>query len=282
MRILSDGTTVLTLGFSPCPNDTFIFDALVNGKIDTGKLRFEPVLDDVEALNQRAIRGEWDVTKLSFRAYADCSNEYILMNSGSALGFGVGPLLVALQESPLKAEARVLVPGERTTAHFLFRLYYPHVNQRIPVVFSAIEDAVVEGKADAGVIIHENRFTYQQKGLRALADLGALWEKETGQPIPLGGIAGKRRLGTELLHDLDRLIRKSVEHAFAHPAQTENYVARHAQAMDPDVRQQHIQLYVNDYSLDLGDHGRKAVRYFFDKAITVGALDHALTEPMFV
>lgn len=283
MRRLPDGTVVLSIGFSPCPNDTYIFDAMVNGKLDTGRLRFEPVLEDVEQLNLRALRGEYDVTKLSFRAYADCSDAYILCDAGSALGFGVGPLLVARQEETSRtSDLCVAIPGVHTTANFLFRMYHPHVTRFRELLFSEIEDAVLSGEVDAGVIIHENRFTYQQKGLVKLADLGALWEGETGQPIPLGGIAAKRSLPSELLLEVNRLIRSSVEYANSDPAGTDAYVALHAQSMIPDVRAQHIGLYVNGHSIDLGSDGRTAVRYFYEKAFDAGVLSLRLPEPLFI
>lgn len=284
MRIDSDGTVILTLGFSPCPNDTYIFDALVNGKMDNGKIRFEPLLEDVEQLNRRALKGELDITKLSFRAYADCATDYILCDAGSALGFGVGPLLVTGSEKKFVPDNSVCVaiPGEHTTANFLFRMFYPTVDCRKEMLFSDIEDALIAGKADAGVIIHENRFTYADRGLRKVADLGQLWEAETGQPIPLGGIAARRNLPLDILRSVNRLIRESVETANNHPAGTENYVALHAQAMNPDVRRQHIALYVNSYSVDLGEKGRSAIRYFYEKARTAGILSDRLPETLFI
>lgn len=284
MRIDSDGTVVLTLGFSPCPNDTYIFDALVNGKLDTGKIRFEPLLEDVEQLNRRALQGELDITKLSFRAYADCTKDYILCDAGSALGFGVGPLLVTGPGNNFQPDATscVAIPGEHTTANFLFRMFYPAVSRRREMLFSDIEDAIIDGKADAGVIIHENRFTYADRGLRKLADLGQLWEAETGQPIPLGGIAAKRNLPLGILRSVNRLIRESVETANNHPAGTENYVALHAQAMNADVRRQHIALYVNSYSADLGEKGRSAIQYFYERARIAGILSGQLLEPLFI
>lgn len=284
MRIEDDGTIILTIGFSPCPNDTYIFDALVNGKINSSGFHFEPVLEDVEQLNRRALRGELDITKLSFRAYADCASDYILCDSGSALGFGVGPLLVRSvgDEFEMNSEKSVAIPGEHTTANFLFRLFYPQVSRRQELLFSDIEDAVCSGKVDAGVIIHENRFTYAAKGLKKIADLGQLWEEETGQPIPLGGIVAKRTLPLSILRRVNSLIRESLYYANENPNGTENYVAQHAQSMDPAVRKQHIELYVNEYSVDLEEKGRSAVRYFYDKGFQVGILANPMPDQLFI
>jgi 1,4-dihydroxy-6-naphthoate synthase len=252
----------LALGFSPCPNDTFIFDALVNGRVDTGGLRFEPVLEDVQTLNQWALEGRLDVTKISYGVLPLIAKDYLLLDAGGALGRGVGPLLVARPERadlPLET-ATVAIPGEHTTAHLLFSLAYPQVARKRFMVFSEIEEAVRSGAVDAGVIIHEGRFTYQAKGLVKLLDLGEHWEAETGSPIPLGGIVARRSLGAQLARDVDRLIRTSVEQARgAYPLITE-YVKRHAQEMDEAVMRQHVDLYVNDFSAGMGEGGRSAVR----------------------
>ncbi|MFM9051087.1 MAG: 1,4-dihydroxy-6-naphthoate synthase, partial [Bacteroidota bacterium] len=241
------------MGFSPCPNDTFIFDALVNGRIDTGVFSFNTVLEDVEALNLRALRGELDVTKISFGAYSRCMHHYQLLDSGSALGFGVGPLLV--KRPDVRTIGSVAIPGSHTTAGYLFSNFFPEVSDRRVMLFSDIEDAVQTGRVDAGVIIHENRFTYESKGLQLVADLGSLWEQSTGKPIPLGGIVIRRSLDISIKSSINRLIRKSLEHAWLHPTDSSEYVSFHAQAMDPDVRRRHIELYVNEYSLDLGEKG---------------------------
>lgn len=283
MRELKDGTTILTIGFSPCPNDTYIFDALVNGKIDTGQLRFEPLLQDVEELNRGALRGLLDITKLSFRAYAEVAQEYVLCDSGSALGHGVGPLLVTAADGlDTGSDFSVAIPGLHTTANFLFRMFYPKVTRFREFLFSEIEDAVAAGEVDAGVIIHENRFTYQQKGLVRVSDLGEAWEAETRQPIPLGGIAVSRSLPVQICRQINELIRRSVEFADLHPEGTESYVALHAQSMEPAVRRQHIGLYVNRHSVDLGDYGRAAIRYFYTKALAANVLQAPLPEPIFV
>jgi len=252
----------LALGFSPCPNDTFIFDALVNGRVETGGLRFEPVLEDVQTLNQWALEGRLDVTKISYGVLPLVAKDYLLLDSGGALGRGVGPLLVARPDrADLQPEkATVAIPGEHTTANLLFSLAYPQVARKRYMLFSEIEEAVRSGVVDAGVIIHEGRFTYQAKGLVKLRDLGEHWEEETGSPVPLGGIVARRSLGEQVARDVDRLIRKSVEQALgAYPLITD-YVKRHAQEMDEAVMRQHVDLYVNDFSVGMGEGGRSAVR----------------------
>jgi 1,4-dihydroxy-6-naphthoate synthase len=250
-----------TLGFSPCPNDTFIFDALVNKKIDTEGLDFEVALEDVETLNQWAMQGKLDVSKISYGVLPLVLDRYELLDAGGALGKGVGPLLIAREPIP-KSEINdrtVAVPGQRTTAHLLFSLAFPDAKNKEFTIFSAIEDAVLSGKVDCGVIIHENRFTYQKRGLVRLIDLGEFWEKETGAPIPLGGIVMRRGLDEALAHKVNRLIRQSLEYAFARYPELPAYVRAHAQEMDEQVMRQHIDLYVNDYSLSLGEGGKKAV-----------------------
>lgn len=253
----------LTLGFSPCPNDTFIFDALVNNKIDTEGWEFEVVLEDVETLNQGALEGKLDITKLSFPAYFQSLEKYELLDAGSALGKGVGPLLVAgkpIQKSKLKIQnAVVALPGEHTTANLLFSFAFPEAENKKFMLFSTIEDAVLNGQAELGVIIHENRFTYEQKGLHRIMDLGEYWEEKMKVPIPLGGIAVKKEIPGPAQVQINALIRKSLEYAFAHYPSVSDYVKQHSQAMSEEVMRQHIDLYVNNYSLDLGDDGRQAI-----------------------
>lgn len=261
--------TKLSLAYSPCPNDCFIFDALVHGKIDCGDLSFEPRLEDVEALNQNALRGRYDISKLSFAAYARVLPQYIMLRAGSALGFNCGPLLVQAKgksQSPDTKDWKVAIPGELTTANFLLSIAYPKITHKLPMLFSEIEEAVLQGKVDAGLIIHESRFTYQEKGLEKISDLGEYWDKVSGAPIPLGGIAVRRNLPVELQHTLNRLIRESVEYAFAHPESSMPYVRAHAQEMSEAVMKQHIALYVNAFSLDLGEPGKKAVELLFSQA----------------
>ncbi|MCC6461497.1 MAG: 1,4-dihydroxy-6-naphthoate synthase [Saprospiraceae bacterium] len=255
----------LSLGFSPCPNDTFIFDAMLHGKIDTEGLRFEPVIADVEALNQRAFAGNIDITKLSYHAFAYLTHRYALLDAGSALGNNCGPLLVARE--PLDAAAidkgPIAIPGKMTTANFLLSLACPAAQNKVETLFSDIEEAVLRGEVAAGLIIHENRFTYAQKGLVKLMDLGEYWERSTGLPIPLGGIVLRRDLEADLQRAVNRVMRRSVEYAFAQPEAVLPFVRAHAQSMEDAVMQAHIGLYVTDFTADLGPRGREAVAQMF-------------------
>ncbi|MBX2891883.1 MAG: 1,4-dihydroxy-6-naphthoate synthase [Saprospiraceae bacterium] len=255
----------LSLGFSPCPNDTFIFDAMLHGKVDTEGLSFEVFMEDVEALNQRAFAGNIAITKLSYHAFAYLTHRYALLDAGSALGHNCGPLLIAAQ--PISDDeidnALIAIPGKMTTANFLLSLAYPKAQNKRETLFSAIEDAVLEGKAQAGLIIHENRFTYQQKGLVKLIDLGEYWEKMTGLPIPLGGIVVHRDVPMEWQQKVNRVLRRSVEYAFEHRADVMPFVRQHAQTMDDAVMQAHIDLYVTHRTVHLGEEGRAAVHQMF-------------------
>lgn len=254
----------LTLGFSPCPNDTFIFDALVNHKIDTEGFEFETKLEDVQTLNQWAKEGRLDITKLSYGVLPLVLDKYSLLNSGGALGKGVGPLLISnkiVQGSKeeideMVNQSTIAIPGENTTAHFLFSLAYPDAKNKVFLRFDEIENFVAAEKG-LGVIIHENRFTYMDKSLYKIVDLGDYWEQNTGYPIPLGGIVAKQNLPHAT--QIDKLIRKSLEYAFANYPFITDYVKQHSQEMSEAVMRQHIDLYVNDFSLDLGDKGRAAV-----------------------
>ncbi|MES2776141.1 MAG: 1,4-dihydroxy-6-naphthoate synthase [Bacteroidota bacterium] len=261
-----------TLGFSPCPNDTFIFDALVNKKIDTEGLDFDVVLEDVQTLNAWAKQGKLDITKLSYGVLPLVLENYILLNSGGALGKGVGPLLIsnrALGTGDWEAnqrfvnEATIAIPGENTTANFLFSLAFPDAKNKVFLRFDEIENYVADGKG-LGVIIHENRFTYQQKGLHKITDLGDYWEQQTGNPIPLGGIVIRRNMEKGIQQKIDRLIRKSVQYAFALYPGISDYVKQHSQEMDEAVMRQHIDLYVNNFSIDLGVEGKNAVTTMMD------------------
>jgi 1,4-dihydroxy-6-naphthoate synthase len=259
-------STKLTLGFSPCPNDTFIFDALVNGKIDTGGLAFDVMLEDVQTLNQWAMEEKLDISKISYGVLPLVSDTYNLLQSGGALGMGVGPLLVAkkiIEDHTLKT-ATIAIPGENTTAHVLFSLAFPEARRKQFMVFSDIEEAVMSGAVDAGVIIHEGRFTYAQKGLVKLQDLGTFWEEATGCPIPLGGIVVRKNIPSDIQGKLSGLIRKSVEYAFANYPDLPDYVRNNSQEMQETVMRQHIDLYVNDYSRSLGTAGRQAVNTFLE------------------
>lgn len=253
----------LSLSFSPCPNDTFIFDALVHERVDTEGLRFDVTLDDVETLNRNVLAGRPDISKISYGLLPLVLPQYRVLESGGALGRGVGPLLVA-RRPPRPDDAgleglTIALPGRHTTAHLLFTLSYPGAQRKIFLPFHEIEGAVLAGVADAGVLIHENRFTYAARGLVRWADLGEHWEQATGQPIPLGGIVMRREWPGELMQQVDRVIRRSLEHALGRYPELPEYVRRHAQEMDESVMRQHIELYVNDYSLALGAGGRAAV-----------------------
>jgi 1,4-dihydroxy-6-naphthoate synthase len=253
----------ITLGYSPCPNDTFIFDAMVHQKIDTEGLEFETTLADVEALNTMAFAKKLMVTKLSYHAFAHITADYALLHAGSALGNNCGPLLIAKKNMQPNAESTVAIPGKYTTANFLLSLAFPQIQHKTETLFSDIENAVLEGKQDFGLIIHENRFTYAQKGLVKIADLGELWETRTGLPIPLGGIVVRRDTPTDVQQKINRVLRRSVEFAFANPEQTMSYVSAHAQEMQPEVMMAHIKLYVNEYSIDLGERGKAAIERMF-------------------
>ena len=280
----------LTLGFSPCPNDTFIFDALIHHKIDTEGLTFEVLFEDVETLNQKALYGELDITKLSFHAFAYVIDRYALLNSGSALGFGVGPLLICKQEnldrihSLLKAPSCALstaIPGKYTTANFLLGIAYPQLTNKREMVFNEIENALLNDKIDIGLIIHENRFTYQEKGLAKILDLGNYWEQLTGCAIPLGGIVINRKLDLTIQKKVDRLIRKSVEYAFANPKSGIDFIRKHAQEMSENVMYKHIELYVNQFSVNLGKEGRNAIDTLFNMAKEKGIIP-VFTESIYV
>ena len=258
----------LTLGFSPCPNDTFIFDALIHHKIDTEGLDFDVIFDDVETLNQKAFKAELDITKLSFHAYAYALKDYVLLRSGSALGFGVGPILISKHQQDLNnPNLKIGIPGKYTTANFLLSLAYPQLKTKVALVFSDIEQKLLDEEIDLGLIIHENRFTYQEKGLIKVKDLGEYWEEKTQCAIPLGGIVMKRSLPDELKQKVNRLINKSIHFAFENPSSATSFIKAHAQEMDEAVMLQHIELHVNKYSLDLGDPGEKAIQTFFEDAI---------------
>ncbi len=255
----------LTLGFSPCPNDTFIFHALVHGLAGRSGLHLAPpVLADVETLNEWAMEPRLDLTKLSFHALAHVLDDYVLLNSGSALGRGCGPLLIArkpLDQDGL-ADLRIAIPGRLTTAAMLLQMYAPGCRNLITMRFDEIMPALARGEVDAGVIIHESRFTYRKEGFSLIGDLGAWWEETSGCPIPLGGIAARRSLGKELIGRVDMAIRESVRHAFAHPQLSREYIRCHAQEIDEQVIRSHIELYVNDFSVDLGRQGRGAIESF--------------------
>lgn len=263
----------LTLGFSPCPNDTFIFDALVNKKIDTQGIDFDVVLADVQTLNEWALQEKLAITKISFGVLPLVKSFYTVLNSGAALGKGVGPLLVSnkIIEKETINNSIIAIPGKNTTAHVLFSLAFPDAQQKKFMVFYEIENAIVNGEVDAGVIIHENRFTYQQKGLKKIMDLGEYWEQQFNLPIPLGGIVASNKLNKTITQKVDHLIQQSVEYAFLQLPSLSNYIKMHAQEMEELVMKQHIQLYVNNYSKALGTEGKAAIKKFLEvqKNITI-------------
>lgn len=275
--------TPLTLGFSPCPNDTFMFYPLVHGLVDTGGLSYRERLEDVETLNQLALKGELDVTKVSYAALGHIRDEYALLRSGSALGRGCGPLLVAaenLDPSDLAGKT-IAVPGRHTTALLLLRLLDPRLTSFLVMPFNEIMDAVLSGRADAGLIIHESRFTYQGFGLHKLLDLGEWWEGETGLPIPLGGIVARRSLGAATIAAIERALRAGVEYARIHPDEAARYICEHAQEMSAEVCAAHIGLYVNDFSQDIGEEGVRAIHCLLERAERAGIVPASRT-PLFM
>lgn len=275
----------LTLAFSPCPNDCFMFDAIVHRRIDMEGLEFDVHLADVEALNRDAFAGVTDVTKLSYHAFAWCAERYAMLTAGSALGRNCGPLLISRRAITLDEVAaghvHIAIPGQYTTANLLLGLAFPAATRKTAMVFSDIETAVLDGRVDAGLIIHENRFTYESRGLRKIIDLGEYWESTSGCAIPLGGIVIRRTIPADVQERVDRVLRRSVEYAFAHRDTTLPYVRAHAQDMNDDVMFKHIDLYVNDYSLDVGAEGRRAVDTLFARAHAAGVIPD-LQVPLFV
>jgi 1,4-dihydroxy-6-naphthoate synthase len=271
----------LTLGFSPCPNDTFIFHALVSGIVDVEGVAFRERLEDVETLNRLAADAALDVTKVSYGAIPHLVRNYVLLHSGGALGRGCGPLVVARE--PFAGEElagkRIAIPGRNTTANLLLRLFAPDAPAGVEMAYSDIMPAVERGQVDAGLIIHESRFTYPQHGLAKVVDLGEWWERATGLPIPLGGILARRGLGAETIRAIDDGIRRSVEHAFAHPADGAAYIRAHAQEMDEAVQRQHIALYVNRFTADLGDEGARAIHELFARARAAGIISEDVPSP---
>lgn len=265
----------LSLGYSPCPNDTFIFYALAHKKV-RGIVEFSETLKDVETLNRMALRGELDVTKVSFSAFGHLWENYCLLHSGSALGRGCGPLIVAKDRINIAdlAGKKIAIPGKMTTAYLLLQLFDPDIRNVVEMPFDRIINAVSLGTVDAGLIIHEGRFTYPKYGLMELVDLGEWWEEETGLPIPLGGIVAKRSLGAEVINEVDRMLKKSVEFAFANRSMTRGYIKEHAQELDDEVIDQHIKLYVNDYTLDIGD-GAAAVEELLKRAEELHLVPHS-------
>jgi 1,4-dihydroxy-6-naphthoate synthase len=276
---------MLSLGYSTCPNDTFIFDAWVNNRLNALEIHPEIHLADIDVLNNQAVKGQLDITKLSFGIIADVSEEYQILDSGSALGFGCGPLLISKKNiSPIASslsELVVAIPGEKTTANLLLSMAFPEIKNKVVMLFSEIEDAVLNGEVDAGLIIHENRFTYQALGLHKIIDLGEHWEKTTGMPIPLGCIAIKRNLPNEYKLQIEKIISDSVKSAFKNPDDSKEYVAKYAQSMNHDVMQQHINLYVNEFSVSLGKTGKAAINRLLSEGQKAGIIS-TITQPLFL
>jgi len=259
----------ISLGFSTCPNDTYIFDAMVHQKINTEGLVFDVFLGDVEELNKKAFNSELDVTKLSYHAYSKIASSYLLLDSGSALGFKNGPLLISKRKiyPDELVDVKIAIPGLNTTANLLLGIAFPNAKNKFEYLFSDIEEAILSNEIDAGLIIHENRFTFEQKGLKKIIDLGEYWEQETGLPIPLGGIAVNRNLDNDLQLKINRVLKRSVDFAFENPKSAYPYIKQYAQEMSEDVMYKHIDLYVNDFTKDLGKTGREAIKVLYERAI---------------
>jgi 1,4-dihydroxy-6-naphthoate synthase len=264
----------LTLGFSPCPNDTFIFDAMVNGKIDTQGLTFDYVMEDVETLNRWADQGKLDITKLSYNSFLHNVQQYALLHSGSALGKGVGPLVIRKPgtEAIDMSTARIAIPGVATTANLLFTLAFPEAKNKEEVLFSEIEQAVLDNRYDAGLVIHESRFTYAKRGLEKIMDMGDWWEGAAQAAIPLGGIVMRRSLDPALCATVDSIIRESLAYSWKHYPELSSFVTSNAQEMEEEVMRQHIDLYVNEYTTDLGTVGEQAINTLFRKAQDAGLI----------
>jgi len=275
----------ISLGYSPCPNDTFIFYAMLHGKVRTDHLKFNEVLLDVETLNQKALDAELDITKISYHAFGHLRNKYCLLRAGGAIGRGCGPLVISKHEYGMEElhEKKIAIPGRLTTANLLLHLYYSSpgsqrsaVSTRLPhmveMSFHKIIESVTNGEVEAGLIIHESRFTYPFHGLQEIMDLGRWWEKETGLPIPLGGIIAKRSLGDDLIKKIDTILKQSVHYAFNNRAEPMRYMKEHSQELSDNVVKQHISLYVNDFSIDVGDTGEKAVAELITRAEKEGII----------
>jgi len=276
----------LTLGYSPCPNDTFIFYAMIHGKIDTGGLEFKETLLDVETLNQKALNAELDLTKISYHAFGHLRDNYTLLRSGSALGRGCGPIVVSKDAYTMEElrDKKIAIPGKLTTASLLLQLSDPafiNSSNLIIMPFQEIMDAVANGDVDAGVIIHESRFTFVSYGLKRVIDLGQWWEKETALPIPLGGILAKRELGRELILTIEDLLRQSIEYSYNNRFEPMGYIKQHSQELSDGVIKDHINLYVNNFTIDIGNEGEKAVVELFSRAEDAGIIPKS-DQPLFI
>ena len=273
----------LSLGYSPCPNDTYIFYALAHNKVTIPGYKIEERLEDVETLNQLALKGLLDLTKASYHALGHLRDRYVLLRSGGALGRGCGPLVIAPKASDMQdlRGKRIAIPGKLTTANLLLQLYGEGYDNLLTVPFDQIMPTLQRGEADAGVIIHESRFTYQEAGFQEIVDLGAWWEEDSGLPIPLGGILARRDLGPETIQAVDQAIRASLEFARQNPQLPRNYIKKHAQELSDTVVDAHIELYVNDFSLNLGEQGVAAVEVLMTRAEERGLISKS-AEPLFL
>lgn len=273
----------LTLGFSPCPNDTFIFEAMVHGRVDTEGLEFDWFLADVEELNRRAIEGSVDITKMSFHAYARAASGYLILDAGSAIGHNNGPLVISKRKLlPDELEnSLIAIPGIYTTANLLFSIFWPGAKSKREYLFSDIPEIVLSGEADAGLIIHETRFTYKSMGLQMVADTGRMWEDFSGLPVPLGAIVVSRSVDEEIAARINRSIRRSIEYAYANPLKSVEFIRKNAAVTDPEVTREHIKIYVNNFSLSLGEEGRQAIRRLYSVAQEKGVIG-ALPERIFL
>jgi 1,4-dihydroxy-6-naphthoate synthase len=273
----------LTLGFSPCPNDTFIFDAMVHSRIDTEGLEFDYFLTDVEELNRKALTSDVDITKISYHAYAFVAQNYLILDAGSALGHRNGPLLISKRRIGISelSTLRIAIPGKYTTANLLFSIAWPEVKNKTEYLFSKIEDALLAEEVDAGLIIHETRFTYYRRGLHKLADMGEYWETLTGLPIPLGAIVIKRNIPDDIAQKVNRVVRRSLEYAYKDSFASYDFVSGNAREMDSTVMNNHIKLFVNEYTMNLGPRGREAIIELFRMAAEKGVIP-ALPDRIFL
>lgn len=268
----------ISLGYSPCPNDTFIFYAMIHGKINTGNLQFNEVLLDVEALNQKALHSKLDVTKISYHAFGYLRDNYYLLRAGSALGRGCGPLVISREEYSMDElrGKKIAVPGNLTTAYMLLQLFGASSGfdpfQIVIMPFDRIIESVASGETDAGLIIHESRFTYSSYGLKQVIDLGQWWENETGLPIPLGGIIANRSLGAELVCEIYDILKSSISYSLKNRNESMDYIKQHSQELSDEVINQHINLYVNDFSIDIADEGEKAIKELLSRAEHAGII----------
>ena len=264
----------LTVAYSPCPNDTFMFHDIAMKKLVLPRYHVDVHMHDVEMLNTMALSETFDITKLSLHAYLKVRDQYQILNSGAALGYGCGPLVVTREERAIEnlTQGTIAIPGELTTAHLLFQLWTPDAGNIVFMPFDQIMGAVISGDVDVGVVIHEGRFVYRELGLRCLADLGEWWQERTDLPLPLGCIAARKSLGPSVIDSFDQLLRQSIENASAAPDKTFAYVRQHAQEIDESVFVKHIKTYVNEFSIDLGAAGREAIKTMEEEAVKAGVL----------